>query len=175
MKFALKIDHEHCWGCKACEVACKQEKGTGQGISLIRVDEVGPNEEKGTLTFTFKPTVCRHCDNPPCAEACSVQAITSEKGIVLLDHTLCTGCAACIDACPYNAIFIDPEKGVAQKCDMCHSRVTNGLLPACADNVCLAHCIYFGDASLIDEMIREKVWLKYRIHGNLSKMVTSVE
>jgi hypothetical protein len=23
--------------------------------------------------------------------------------------------------------------------------VDQGLIPACADNVCLAHCIYFGD------------------------------
>ena len=37
----------------------------------------------------------------------------------------------------------DSAKGVARKCNMCHQRVENGLYPACADNVCLAHCIYF--------------------------------
>ena len=24
-KYALVIEHEACWGCKTCEVACKQE------------------------------------------------------------------------------------------------------------------------------------------------------
>jgi hypothetical protein len=34
--------------------------------------------------------------------------------------------------------------------------VTNGLYPACADNVCLAHCIYFGDPIEIERKILEK-------------------
>jgi hypothetical protein len=34
--------------------------------------------------------------------------------------------------------------------------VDQGLIPACADNVCLAHCIYFGDPVSIDEQIRKK-------------------
>jgi Fe-S-cluster-containing dehydrogenase component len=176
VRFALKIDHEQCWGCKACEVACKQEKGSDPGVTLIRVEEEGPFEANGRLSFTFRPVLCRHCDDPPCADACPVEAITRRQdGIVLLDQKTCTGCALCVDACPYRAITMDQEAKVARKCDMCHSRVEKGLIPACADNVCLAHCIYFGDASRIDDMIKEKVWLKYRMQGNLSKMVTSVE
>jgi len=35
-------------------------------------------------------------------------------------------------------------------------RVYKGLIPACADNVCLAHCIYFGDPDEIKKMILEK-------------------
>jgi hypothetical protein len=27
--------------------------------------------------------------------------------------------------------------------------VDRGLIPACADNVCLAHCIYFGEPNTI--------------------------
>jgi hypothetical protein len=34
--------------------------------------------------------------------------------------------------------------------------VDQGLIPACADNVCLAHCIYFGDQSAIEKAISEK-------------------
>jgi len=35
-------------------------------------------------------------------------------------------------------------------------RVDQGLIPACADNVCLAHCIYFGNPDEIKKMILEK-------------------
>jgi hypothetical protein len=34
--------------------------------------------------------------------------------------------------------------------------VAHGLYPACADNVCLAHCIYFGDPAEIERKIIEK-------------------
>jgi hypothetical protein len=34
--------------------------------------------------------------------------------------------------------------------------VDQGLLPACANNVCLAHCIYFGDPAEIERTIAEK-------------------
>ena len=53
--------------------------------------------------------------------------------------------ACCIQACPYDAITFDEKSGIARKCNLCYDRVTNGLYPACADNICLAHCIYFGD------------------------------
>ena len=43
----------------------------------------------------------------------------------------------------YEAITYDMSRGIAQKCNLCHHRVDKGLLPACADNVCLAHCIHF--------------------------------
>lgn len=58
---------------------------------------------------------------------------------------------------------------------MCVRRVENGLIPACADNVCPAHCIYFGDARHIDRMIEKKAWLKHRLEGTLGSMVIRVE
>jgi Fe-S-cluster-containing dehydrogenase component len=43
-----------------------------------------------------------------------------------------------------------------EKCNLCYNRVINGLYPACADNVCLAHCIHFGDPAEIAQKIEEK-------------------
>ena len=37
--YALEIDHEACWGCKTCEVACKQENRAVDGVKLISVSE----------------------------------------------------------------------------------------------------------------------------------------
>ena len=156
-KYALIIDHEACWGCKTCEVACKQETNSTDGIKLISVSEDGPKIINGTLDFSFQVSVCRHCDDPPCAKACVEEAISKrEDGIVVIDYEKCTGCQACIEVCPYDAIVFDMSKGIAQKCNLCHHRVDRGLIPACADNVCLAHCIYFGDPDEIRQMISKK-------------------
>lgn len=69
----------------------------------------------------------------------------------------CLSCgASCIQACPYDAITFNVAEGKAQKCNLCYERVTHGLYPSCADNVCLAHCIYFGDPARIAQTIEEK-------------------
>jgi len=139
----LKIDHDLCWRCRACEVACKQEMNAPEGVSLIRVVEDGPGEVDGRPHFVYRVNTCRHCEDPPCAEACPEEAISKrEDGIVILNADRCIGCQLCVEACPYEAIAFDPVRGIAQKCNLCHHRVDHGLLPACADNVCLAHCIH---------------------------------
>jgi len=144
-KYVLTIDHELCWGCKTCEVACKQENNAADGVKLIAVKENGPKEINGKFEFSFHINMCRHCDDPPCMDACQEEAITKrEDGIVVMDYDLCTGCQACMDVCPYDAIAYDEGEDLARKCNLCHHRVDQGLLPACADNVCLAHCISFG-------------------------------
>ncbi len=143
-QYGLIIDHERCWGCKTCEVACKQENRIADGVRVIQVSEDGPKMVDGKLDFRFVVDVCRHCDDPDCVAACPVEAILKRKdGIVVMDYETCTGCRDCLDACPYDVIAFDQERGIAQKCNLCHHRVDNQLLPACADNVCLAHCIDF--------------------------------
>jgi len=71
-QYALVIDHEACWGCKTCEVACKQENNSADGIKLISVSEKGPEMVDDTLDLVFHLTVCTHCDDPPCADALSL-------------------------------------------------------------------------------------------------------
>jgi len=148
--YVLDINHQACWGCLTCEVACKQENRAADGVKLISVSEEKPEMIDGKLNFIFRVNLCRHCDEAPCIGVCPEEAIAKRSdGIVVMDYELCSGCEACIEACPYDAIDFDDEKGIAQKCNLCHHRVDRGLIPACADNVCLAHCIYFGDPNTI--------------------------
>jgi len=143
-KPALFIDEFFCWGCKTCEVACKQENRTPEGVKLICIWEDGPRQIDGKLETIFRATVCRHCEEPACAEPCPAEAITRRPdGIVILSEDQCTGCGACLEACPYDAISLDEKAGIARKCNLCFQRIDKGLPPACADNICLAHCIHF--------------------------------
>ena len=152
---SLKIENDMCWGCKTCEVACKQENRAPDGVKLIAVSEDGPREIERKLFFTFHVNLCRHCDEPPCVDACPDEAIIKrEDGIVAMDYDLCTGCQSCIEVCPYDAIDFDDERGIAQKCNLCHHRVDRELIPACADNVCPAHCIHFGGAKEIEKKVK---------------------
>jgi formate-dependent nitrite reductase membrane component NrfD/ferredoxin len=65
-------------------------------------------------------------------------------GIVDFDKSICIGCKACMAACPYDAIFINPEDHSAEKCNFCAHRIDVGLEPACVV-VCPTQAILIGD------------------------------
>lgn len=65
-------------------------------------------------------------------------------GIVDFDAELCIGCKACMQACPYDAIYIDPDSHTAAKCHYCAHRTEIGLEPACVV-VCPEQAIISGD------------------------------
>lgn len=93
----------------------------------------------------FQVTRCNHCANPPCVRICPVTAMYQrEDGIVEFDPEVCIGCKACLQACPYDAIYVDPDSGTAAKCHYCAHRLDMGLEPACVV-VCPEHAIIAGD------------------------------
>ncbi len=67
-----------------------------------------------------------------------------DDGIVDFNNQRCIGCKACMQACPYDALYIDPETNTAAKCNYCAHRVDVGLEPACV-NVCPTQAIISGD------------------------------
>jgi ferredoxin len=67
-----------------------------------------------------------------------------EDGIVDFDTDRCIGCKSCMQACPYDALYIDPHENTAQKCNYCAHRVDVGLQPACVV-VCPEQAIIAGD------------------------------
>jgi formate-dependent nitrite reductase membrane component NrfD/ferredoxin len=69
-----------------------------------------------------------------------------KDGIVDFNADRCIGCKACMQACPYDSIYIDPEDHTAAKCHFCAHRTEVGLEPACVI-VCPEHAIIAGDLS----------------------------
>jgi Fe-S-cluster-containing dehydrogenase component len=144
LTYAFVIDNRRCIGCHACSVACKVEHEVPLGVARTWVKYV----EKGTFPDarrTFQVTRCNHCDDAPCVEICPTTALFRRRdGIVDFDNRRCIGCKACMQACPYDALYIDPRTNTAAKCNYCAHRVEVGLEPPCVV-VCPTQAIVAGD------------------------------
>ncbi len=144
MRYGFVIDNRKCIGCHACTVACKSEHEVPLGVNRTWVKQV----EKGVFPHTsrhFSVMRCNHCSEAPCVTICPTQALFIRKdGIVDFDNRRCIGCKSCMQACPYDALYIDPETHTAAKCNYCAHRIDIGLEPACVI-VCPEHAIISGD------------------------------
>ena len=144
MKYGFVIDNRKCIGCHACTTACKSEHQVPIGVNRTWVKQV----EKGTFPDTrrlFSVLRCNHCTDAPCVEICPTESLfIRADGIVDFDKDRCIGCKSCMQACPYDALYIDPETNTAAKCNYCAHRVDIGLEPACV-NVCPEEAIISGD------------------------------
>ncbi|WP_019170076.1 sulfate reduction electron transfer complex DsrMKJOP subunit DsrO [Pseudaminobacter salicylatoxidans] len=144
-RFAMLVDLRKCIGCQACTVSCSLENmpPIGQFRTTVHQYEVtGPDNQPEMLML---PRLCNHCDNPPCVPVCPVQAtFQREDGIVLVDNERCVGCGYCVQACPYDARFINHDTQTADKCTFCEHRLEAGLLPACVES-CVGGARVIGD------------------------------
>lgn len=152
-RFVYFIDVSKCYGCMACISACAAENNVPIGVFRTWVERF----VKGDGTVVFIPKICNHCEEPSCVEVCPVGATYKrEDGLVLIDDDLCIGCGACIQACPYGARFLNPVKGVADKCTLCDHRIPANP-PACVE-ACPTSARMYGKKSggEVAEIIRKK-------------------
>ena len=159
MQYGFVIDQTTCIGCHACTVACKAENSVpvGDFRTGVKYTEVGLFPD---IKRMFLVQRCNHCTDAPCVAICPVLALEKrEDGIVDLDRDACIGCRACMQACPYDAIYLNEDTGSAEKCHFCAHRVEVGLQPACV-NVCPTESIIAGDFddddSVVSGLIRAK-------------------
>ena len=167
MRYGMVIDTYKCMGCNACTVICKQYNATAPGVFWNKVftKEVG---KFPSSKIAFLPTLCMHCENPPCVKACPTGAThQDENGIVTVDSEKCIGCRMCMVACPYSARNFnygqrkpyyegqeptayeqarapEHEAGTVEKCTFCKGRVEAGEDPMCV-SICPTRARTFGD------------------------------
>jgi len=174
VQWAKVIDHTRCIGCHACTTACKSENVVPLSVTRTYVKHVDvgvfPQARRA-----HQVTRCNQCAHAPCATACPTTAMFKRAdGIVDFDKSICIGCKACMAACPYDAIFINPEDHSAEKCNFCAHRIDVGLEPACVV-VCPTQAILIGDmndeSSYVSQIIgREAVSVRRPEKETLPKL-----
>lgn len=127
----ISFDAKMCTGCGTCELMCSlYHQGVG-GPALARV-----RVERDPFNADFSIHSCAHCKEPGCYAACPLQdkalCICEETGARFINEEECTGCAECIDACPFEPshIKLNEERQVAFKCDLCRGRESG---PICVE------------------------------------------
>ena len=144
VNYGFVIDNRKCIGCHACTVACKSEHDVPIGVNRTHVKYIEKGEYPD-VTREFSVHRCNHCEDSPCTTICPTTALfTREDGIVDFDDERCIGCKSCMQACPYDALYIDPNKGTAAKCNYCAHRIEHSYEPSCVI-VCPTEAIISGD------------------------------
>ena len=169
MQYGMVIDAELCVGCNACAVACKINNNLPAQVwwnSVIGDDGVpsGLFPDGVNIAGLFIPKACQHCRKPACVQKCPTGASRkTDDGTVIVDAGVCIGCAACIEACPYDVRTImqdeptyyqevalgqwdapDHRAGKAEKCTPCANVRARGMEPPCI-KACNMHARMFGD------------------------------
>lgn len=143
-RYAMIVVTDRCMGCNSCVAACKLQNGTAKDYFLMTVHK-GETGSFPKARATFQPKGCHHCSDPACLDSCPENAIHKlENNIVITDWTQCSGDGSCVDACPYEARFIDPDNHKADSCDFCLPLLSQGHLPACVRS-CPTNARLFGD------------------------------
>lgn len=158
--WAMLVDLRKCIGCQACTVACIHENHVPEGsfrtvVSTYAVALAEAADQPARSVML--PRLCNHCENPPCVPVCPVGATFKRpNGEVVVNADRCVGCAYCVQACPYDARFINHETNKADKCTFCAHRLEAGLLPACVET-CVGGARLFGDLNDADGQLRREL------------------
>jgi len=156
------FDAAKCNGCYDCQIVCKDEHCENDwrpyaapqpetGQFWCRVDE----KTRGQVPWVrvaYKPVLCAHCADAPCAAVCADGAFERrEDGLLIINPDKCTGCGKCVDACPQGSIYFNAEIKVAQKCTGCAHLLDNGWdVPRCVDACSHEALIYKEESEIAD-------------------------
>ncbi len=94
--------------------------------SAVHVGEINPARSRvrvrvDAVEGACEINVCRSCGKPRCVAACTYGACTRDKslGVINIDSAACNACYACVEACPFEANFVDPVEKTPLICDGC--------------------------------------------------------
>jgi formate dehydrogenase iron-sulfur subunit len=166
-QYGLLFDATECIGCGNCYYACKKENN----LAVTGKDFLKDHLTDKTYTVVeeygdkYARKMCMHCIEPACASVCPVGAFEKTAiGPVLYDENKCIGCRYCMQACPHNVPryeWSETSPGI-KKCILCHDRLKEGKLTACAES-CPVEATLSGK---LTELIAEA---KRRIKNNPGK------
>ena len=175
-RYGVLTDTTLCIGCRSCEEACNAANNLPEPEipfdDLDILDEERrpeahaytvvnrhPNPKDPDEPITVK-IQCMHCNEPACASACLVKALTkTPEGAVVYNEDVCIGCRYCMAACPFYVPAYDyssPLHPKVSKCTLCYERVKKGEITACAE-ACPAEAILFGKRSELIEIARQRI------------------
>ncbi len=163
---AFVVDIAKCNGCFNCQIVCKDEHCENDWSPYAK-----PQPETGQfwihvtekvrgqvpwVRLAYTPTLCSHCADAPCAQACPQGAFERrDDGLVVLLPEKCTGCRDCLEACPTGSIFFNEDLNIAQKCTGCAHLLDNGWdVPRCVD-ACTTGGLQFGEEEDLADVIEE--------------------
>jgi formate dehydrogenase iron-sulfur subunit len=137
---AFLLDLARCIGCQACAAACKTGNEQPAGTQFIHLIE----QTRGTfpdLEGGFKNHRCYHCADAACVAVCPTGALFKADGMTRLDRAACSGCAYCVDACPFDVPRMVDDR--CSKCDGCATVVQAGGTPWCV-KTCPSDALRYG-------------------------------
>ncbi|MCL2110981.1 MAG: oxidoreductase [Clostridiales bacterium] len=194
-RWHIIFDVNKCIGCYTCMLACKDEHVGNEWLPYT--DKQKKRDQKWILMgrrergvvprvdIAYRPTICNHCDDPPCAEAVPGCVIKRSDGIVLLDPRKAVGNEDLVKACPFGAISWNDEANAAQKCTLCAHLLDDGWKePRCVQSCSLRAlmAIHMEDAefeklvvekglvSIAPEHVMPRVWYK-NLHRFTENMI----
>ncbi len=148
MNFAMALEYQNCIDCKACEVACKEQNGVQLGADKQRIWVTQSQKSIfGKPFVALHPSQCNHCQDAPCVDVCPTGAsFFAEGGIVMTDKKSCILCKGCMEACPYDARFVDDKHVAVDKCNFCYdTRIVHGQTTTACQATCPTKVRLFGD------------------------------
>ena len=130
-RLVFSIDLNRCINCKTCEMACNDFYGL-MGMHRRNVVTIETDADESPLHISIS---CNHCVNPVCVYSCPENNFQVRKdGIVVHNPSRCKGCERCIQACPFDALKLNPKTNRVDKCNFCVDRIEQGLRPVCVEN-----------------------------------------
>ncbi|MBW2467534.1 MAG: 4Fe-4S dicluster domain-containing protein [Deltaproteobacteria bacterium] len=157
--YSMVVRQGLCIDCEQCISACKETNNVPDYgyrtriLTKVVTDAIGRQRE-------FIPTLCNHCNEPPCTRACPTKATYKNKvnGIVMMESKKCIGCKMCVLACPYEARYFNDEKRAIDKCNFCYdTRISKGEKLTACSYICPTGARIFGDISNPDNVVYKMV------------------